>query len=99
MKKPLILVVMAVLIVFIAVSCLLSEYSWSVRENAYDGFRDMLGLSSLAVGNLNPSARNPGLEILCTGLFDDPGGYCYYYSPGVPYVSSTFQNVTVSAGT
>ena len=98
MKKPLIFVLISGLIVFISVSCLLSEYSWAVRENSGDNFRAEMGLSSIVVGNLNPSARNPGLEILCTGLFDDPGGYCYYFSPGVPYVPSTFENITVSGG-
>jgi hypothetical protein len=38
----------------------------------------------LAVGNLNPSARNPGVELLCTGLYDVPGGYCNYFTMGVP---------------
>jgi hypothetical protein len=39
----------------------------------------------VAVGNLNPSARNPGLELLCTGMYDVPGGYCYYNAWGVPF--------------
>ncbi len=43
-----------------------------------------MGLSSVAVGNLNPSARNPGIELLCTGLYDVPGGYCNYFTLGVP---------------
>ena len=96
MKKPSIVLVCLALIAFIAASCLLSEYSWSNRENSPDKARELTGLSSVAVGNLNPAARNPGLEFLCTGLFDDPGGYCYYFTDGVPFVLSTFQNTTVS---
>jgi|WetSurMetagenome_2_1015567.scaffolds.fasta_scaffold44938_2 hypothetical protein len=96
MKKPSILIVCAALIVFIAVSCLLSEYSWNSKENTTDNARAIIGLSSVAVGNLNPAARNPGLEFLCTGLYDDPGGYCYYFANGIPFEASPFENTTVS---
>jgi hypothetical protein len=44
----------------------------------------------VAIGNLNPSARNPGVELLCTGLYDVPGGYCNYFTLGVP--STNFSN-------
>jgi hypothetical protein len=82
--------------IFVLASCLISELSWSNRLNAPEPLRQLVGLPSIAVGNLNPAARNPGLEFLCTGLYDIPGGYCYYYSSGVPYVNFTDSNITVS---
>jgi len=54
-------------------------------------------LPSLSIGNLNPAARNPELEILCTGLYDVPGGYCNYFTLGVPFINYTMSwNITVS---
>ncbi len=72
------------LIVFVLVSCVLSEVSWSNKMKQTDSVRQYVGLSSIIVGNLNPSARSAGLEFLCTSLYDAPGGYCYYFVPGVP---------------
>jgi hypothetical protein len=55
----------------------------------------MAGLPSLAIGNLNPAARNPGLEVLCTSLYDVPGGYCIYFTQGVPQLNLTLAcNIT-----
>jgi hypothetical protein len=76
-----------VLLVFILGSCAASEISWSMRDsNDSDALRQLTGLPSVAVGNLNPSARNPGVEVFCTGLYDVPGGYCNYFSMGTPFV-------------
>jgi hypothetical protein len=76
-----------ILLVFVIGSCAFSEVSWSLKENTTDSLRQIVGLPSLAVGNLNPSARNPGVELLCTGLYDVPGGYCNYFTMGVPFIN------------
>jgi hypothetical protein len=78
--------VLAILLMFVFVSCVLSQVSWSMKENNSASLREVVGLPSIAVGNLNPSARNPGVEILCTGLLDVPGGYCNYFATGVPFI-------------
>ncbi len=77
------------LTIFISIVCAASEISWSARESSPDALRQTVGLPSVAIGNLNPSARNPGLELLCTGLYDTPGGYCSYFSLGVSYINFT----------
>jgi hypothetical protein len=85
----------ALLIVTIAASCIFSELSWSIKANNPDPLRKMIGLPSLAVGNLNPAARNPGLEQLCTSFYDVPGGYCIYFTQGVEPLNLTLAcNVT-----
>jgi hypothetical protein len=86
-----------VLITFIVFSCIASELSWLNKENSPEPIREIVGLPSIAVGNLNPAARNPGIELFCTGLYDTPGGYCSYYSDGVPFIKFEMAgNVTVS---
>ncbi len=82
----------SVLLLFVFVSCLVSEAYWSIKEDNPDPLRQVVGLPSVAVGNLNPSARNPGLELLCTGMYDVPGGYCAYFTSGVPFIN--FQMAT-----
>jgi hypothetical protein len=84
MNTKIILLATIGMLVFVALSCFLSESSWSSKENTSNSYLEVTGLSSLATGNLNPSARNPGLEIFCTSLYDFPGGYCSYFAPGVP---------------
>ncbi len=86
MKTSILMSVFAVLLAFVFMSCAMSEISWSMKENTPNPLRQIVGLPSVAIGNLNPSARNPGVEILCTGLFDVPGGYCTYFAPGVPFI-------------
>ena len=77
-------------------SCAISEMTWRSRENASDPLRQIMGLPSIAAGNLSPAARNPGLELLCTGLSDIPGGYCSYFTDGVPFINFKFGgNVTL----
>jgi hypothetical protein len=94
MKARIILLLMVGLLIFIFLSCVVSEISWSHGSNS-DSLRQLVGLPSFAVGNLNPSARNPGLELLCTALYDSPGGYCYYFTPGVPVNNLTiYANIT-----
>jgi len=62
------------------------NWGWSGFANGY-----------YAIGNLNPVARNPGLEILCTGLYDVPGGYCPYFVDGVSFFNFVFnETITVS---
>jgi hypothetical protein len=87
MKTKVLIYAIAILLTFVIVSCVASEISWSMKESRTDFLRYAVGLPSVAVGNLSPSARNPGVEILCTGLYDVPGGYCNYYSMGVPFIS------------
>jgi hypothetical protein len=97
MKNKVILFATVGLLVFVMVSCLISELSWSVQVGKADSLREAVALPSVAIGNLNPSARNPGLEIFCTSLLDTPGGYCYYFTLGVPMVNFTiFANITKS---
>jgi hypothetical protein len=87
MKSRTMIYVLAILLAFVFGSCVVSELSWSMKENAPDSLRQLVGLPSVAVGNLNPSARNPGVELLCTGLYDVPGGYCNYFTMGVPFTN------------
>jgi hypothetical protein len=86
MKSRILIFIIALLLTFVFVSCAISELSWSIKENNNDSLRYVVGLPSVAVGNLSPAARNPGVELLCTGLYDVPGGYCNYFSMGVPYI-------------
>ena len=87
MKSRTMIYVLTLLLVFVFGSCVVSEIFWSMKENNSDSLRQIVGLPSLAVGNLNPSARNPGVEFLCTGLYDVPGGYCNYFTMGVPFTN------------
>ena len=99
MKSKTFFLVLALLLAFIVVSCTLSEISWVLKESKTDSLRQTVGLPSLAIGNLNPSTRNPGVELFCTGLNDVPGGYCYYFSTGIPYDNFTLiSNYTVIKG-
>ena len=77
---------MVLLLTFVFVTCGASELSWTSKFNSADDLRSVTGLPSVAVGNLSPAARNPGVEVLCTGIYDVPGGYCNYYSMGVPFI-------------
>ncbi len=95
MKNRTILIATVGLLLFVTVSCVVSQVSWSVTVNKSDSLRQIIGLPSVAVGNLNPSSRNPALEIICTSLYDSPGGYCYYFTSGVPVSNVTvFANIT-----
>jgi len=89
MRARTILFFVAVLTVFVFFACASSEVSWLNKESAPEPLRQIVGLPSVAIGNLSPSARNPGLELLCTGLYDVPGGYCSYFAPGVPFINFT----------
>jgi hypothetical protein len=97
MKGKTLTFIVGSLMALIVFSCLASELSWSNKEAAPDPVREIVGLPSIAVGNLNPAARNPGLELLCTGFYDTPGGYCSYFANGVPFINFTAAgNITVS---
>ena len=87
MKPTIIVALTAILLTFVFLSCAISEVSWSTKQNNSDLLRQIVGLPSVAIGNLNPSARNPGIELLCTGLYDVPGGYCNYFALGVPFIN------------
>jgi hypothetical protein len=89
MKTKTLLLATVGLLFFVSLSCVISEVSWSTKANNPDSIRQVVGLPSVAVGNLNPSARNPGLELFCTALYDVPGGYCYYFTPGIPVINLT----------
>jgi hypothetical protein len=86
MKTNMIISIIAVLLTFVFLSSAASEIVWSAKENNPESLRQIVGLPSIAIGNLNPSARNPGVELLCTGLYDVPGGYCNYFALGVPFI-------------
>jgi hypothetical protein len=87
MKNRTMLMIVVLLPSLVLVSCVLNEMAWLNKEKSPDPLREVLGLPSIAVGNLNPAARNPGLELFCTGLYDTPGGYCNYFTDGVPFLS------------
>ncbi len=96
MKTRTMLALTAGLLAFVIISTGLSQVTWLIKENNPDALRQIVGLPSVAVGNLNPSARNPGLELMCTGLYDTPGGYCYYFSSGISFINFTMaSNITV----
>jgi hypothetical protein len=96
MKNRIILIVVALLLTVVFVSFIASEMSWRSKENTTDPLRQTMGLPSIAVGNLSPTARNPGLELFCTGLYDTPGGYCSYFTNGVPFINFPSEgNVTL----
>lgn len=56
MKTRTILFVTFVLMFFILISCVVSEVSWTAKRNDSYPLRQIVGLSSIAIGNLNPSA-------------------------------------------
>jgi hypothetical protein len=96
MKTRIILFATLALLIFVFVSCFASEISWADKMNTNDSLRQTVGLPSIAVGNLNPAERNPGLELFCPALYDSPGGYCYYFAPGVSVRNFTFTaNITL----
>jgi hypothetical protein len=96
MRPKTILFTTIALLLFVSVTCAYSEISWSIEHRSTDSLQQLVGLPSVAVGNLNPSARNPGLELFCTSLYDSPGGYCYYFTPGVPYSNfAIYANITM----
>ena len=99
MQGRIVLSAVVLLMVYVSLSCLISEVSWATKGKTNDSLRRLVGLPSLSTGNLNPAARNPGLEILCTGLNDVPGGYCSYFTLGVSFMNFTKSwNITVSDG-
>ena len=96
MKNRIILIFVAVLLATVFASSAVNEIAWRSRESSPDPLRQILGLPSIAMGNLSPAARNPGLELFCTGLYDIPGGYCSYFTDGVPFINFKFGgNVTL----
>jgi hypothetical protein len=97
MKSKNLLLILVGLMAFVFLSSAINQFTWINRENTPDSLRQAVGLPSIAIGNLNPAARNPGLELYCTGLFDDPGGYCFYFTNGVPYINST-TNQNIAGG-
>jgi len=99
MNPKILIYIIVLLLAFVFISCSLSEFFWSTRSNSEDNLRYVIGLPSIAIGNLSPAARNPGIEVLCTGIYDVPGGYCIYFSPGVPYIEFPMaNNFTINEG-
>ena len=90
MKTRTMLIFAAVLLAAVFSSWFINEMAWLNREKEPDPLRQLMGLPSIAVGNLSPAARNPGLELFCTGLYDTPGGYCSYFTDGVPFINFRF---------
>lgn len=96
MKNKTILLITFGFLSFVLVSCVASQISWTLQTNHSDSLRQLIGLPSVAIGNLNPASRVPGLELMCPSLYDSPGGYCYYFTPGVPFTNVTiYANVTL----
>jgi hypothetical protein len=89
MKTNKLTLAIALLVLAIAASSFFSEVSWQIKASSPDSLRRIVGLPSLAVGDLNPAARNPGLEQLCTSFFDMPGSSCIYYTQGVASLNLT----------
>jgi len=87
LKARTILILTALLLTAVLALCAINEITWRSRERSQDPLRQVLGLPSVAIGNLSPAARNPGLELLCTGMYDTPGGYCSYFTDGVPFIN------------
>jgi hypothetical protein len=98
MKPKMLLIITGMLIAFVSISCIASEISWSEKVNSQDSLRQLTELPSITVGNLNPSARDAGLELFCPSLLDVPGGYCYYFAPGVPVTNFTITAEIVKDG-
>jgi hypothetical protein len=92
MKPKILIYIIVPMLTFVFISCGLSESYWSSKSDANDSLRYVVGLPSLALGNLSPAARNPGVEVLCTGIYDVPGGYCIYFSTGVPFIEFPMAN-------
>jgi hypothetical protein len=99
MKTRTIVLAIVGMLAFISISCYASETSWSAEGTPSGNLRQVVGLPSVAVGNLNPSARNPGVEVFCTALYDAPGGYCYYFTLGLPYTNYTVASNMTIGGT
>jgi hypothetical protein len=98
MKSRILVFTVVFLTILVFVASAVSEISWSNKQNSADTLRQTVGLPSTTVGNLNPSARNPGIEFLCTGLFDVPGGFCNYFALGVPFINYTVAgNFTINS--
>jgi len=99
MKEKIVPLTLLFSIVFNLIACVQSEMSWTNKENSPQPLRQVVGLPNIAVGNLNPAARSPGLEVLCISFYDVPGGYCHYFAPGAPYsVLPRSKNLTRSGG-
>jgi len=97
MKTRTILLAVVILPSIILIGCVVNEIGWLSKEQSRPEFHRVLGLPSIAVGNLNPALRNPGLELFCTGTYDVPGGYCSYYTNGVPFNDFEYlANITLS---
>jgi hypothetical protein len=97
MENRVILIAAFLMTIAVLILCTMSELSWSTKEQTQEPIHKVVGLPSITIGNLNPAVRNPGLEIICTGLYDQPGGYCYYFSPGVPFEDYQYlANITLS---
>ena len=92
MRSKILIYILVFFLTFVFISCGISEFSWSSKINSADYLRSVVGLPSIAVGNLSPAARNPGVEVLCTGIYDVPGGFCNYFSMGVPFIDFTMAN-------
>ena len=84
MKEKTILLTFLLSLLLVTAFYFLNESAWSVKERESQFVRQIIGLPSIAVGNLSPAARVPGLENMCTAFYDVPGGYCHYFSSGIP---------------
>lgn len=83
MKHSRLILLLSALITFVVLSSIQSELSWAARDAAPNLERQAAQLPNIAVGNLSTYIRSGGLEVMCTSLYDVPGGYCFYFTPGV----------------
>jgi hypothetical protein len=82
--KGKLLIQLSILLPVLVLACFTISQVDSIQDDKEtNNLRGLLGFPSLAIGNLSPAAREPGLELFCTGIYDTPGGYCNYYANGV----------------
>ena len=93
-----VLVVLVVCVAVVISSCALSEASWAVAFRSPQPLLKVTGLPSIAFGDLSNAARSPGLEMLATCFYDEPGAYCQYFTPGTPLVNFTGVRIIGAAG-
>ena len=78
------LIQLSIILPVLVLACFaISQVNLIQEDKETNNLRELLGFPSLAIGNLSPAARELGLQLFCTGIYDTPGGYCSYYANGV----------------
>ena len=81
--KPKDLLLLVILLPLLVLALFAVNNFAKVDDSETNNLRSLLGFSSIAIGNLNPAARQPGVEVFCTSIYDVPAGYCIYFTNGV----------------